>query len=578
MLSQSKFIFLCSLIFLINPAFSQHPYDNSNCTSSKSQVHGYICHSNDSSCETYIVYRAQPSFHSITSIASLFSLTPFDLLEANNFMEVNPRNLPVGREIIIPISCQCHDGSFRAPLTFQFLSRDSVNVVACEVFEGLVKAQGLVQENPELRDFQDHPEDYQINVPIRCACPDSIQRRNGVEYLVTYPILEGDNPDLIAYKFNLTEQSVSDANNMRRHDAIFPKTTLLVPTNNLSKVNWDIRSIPRNSPAPKATFKVISPDTESTKWHKNPHVYLGAGVCFAVITMLISCGILRNIRKMNNPGRFLPFSARSSGSSNVSQDFRNGVSKLKNPIINYSLEDIRIATENFGKDFMIRQNVYRGRIGSSYLLFERMDSDKITRNVIEILTKINHFNIVKLQGFCDEDKPYIVVEYPENSSLESCLSSSESKRQLTWGRRLQIAFDLAAALHYLHNSTKPPFVHHNINSRNVLLTIDWRAKLSGFSSAKPMIEAIEEKEDVYAFGIVLLELVSGKKIRKYDEKLQASQNELENLREMMDPEMDGNYGEGEAICLVVLAKSCIEEDPNHRPTMNDILIALSRIL
>ncbi|CAK7357320.1 unnamed protein product [Dovyalis caffra] len=184
---------------------------------------------------------------------------------------------------------------------------------------------------------------------------------------------------------------------------------------------------------------------------------------------------------------------------------------------------------------------------------------------------------------------------------------------------MQIAFDLSEALHYLHFCTTPAFVHQNVKTRNVLITAKWRVKICGFRLAKPVISD-EEKEDidwnkyvtpgreaghwapdyltngqaslqvdVFAFGVVLLELISGKdftsdeKILKesfhflFDGGFEDSSHCLEKLKEFMYPVLEGDYSLVDAMCLTFLAKGCMEEDPHHRPTMNDVLKALSRI-
>jgi serine/threonine protein kinase len=248
-----------------------------------------------------------------------------------------------------------------------------------------------------------------------------------------------------------------------------------------------------------------------------------------------------------------------------------------------------------------------------------LESEEGARRVIYILTKINHLNIVKLEGIYNGANPYLVYEFAENGSLRDCLSNKKLDRQLTWLRRMQIAFDLADALHYLHFCTAPAFVHQNINTRNVLITANWRAKISGFRLAKPVISD-EEKEDivwnkhmtpgreahwtpeyltngqaslqvdVFAFGVVLLELISGKDLSRdgkilkdsvrflFDGAFEDSSHCLEKLKEFMDPVLGGDYSLGDAMCLAFLAKGCMEEDPHHLPTMNHVLKALSRIV
>lgn len=527
-------------------------------------------------------------------------------------------SLPLRQDIIIPITCHCLGGFSKFIFMNNMSKQDSFASVACKVFAGLVKVQSLIEENADF-DGHDVPVGSLINVPIRCACPDSPQTRNGVKYLVTYPILEKDIIEGIASKFGLPEKDIRDANNLRQYEAIFPLTTLLVPAKDVPEVRWRAGSLPGSSPAPRAVIPLekVVPGTKSTKW--NLHVFLGVGVSAAVVMMMVTCGLLICIRC--HPRRFQPSTPRSSVSSNVSPDFLDGMSKLKQSLINFSLEELRIATEDFNEASKIGVEVYRGRIGGYYLAIEQMESEEGARRVIYILTKINHLNIVKLEGIYNGANPYLVYEFAENGSLRDCLSNKKLDRQLTWLRRMQIAFDLADALHYLHleTCTAPAFVHQNINTRNVLITANWRAKISGFRLAKPVISD-EEKEDivwnkhmtpgreahwtpeyltngqaslqvdVFAFGVVLLELISGKDLSRdgkilkdsvrflFDGAFEDSSHCLEKLKEFMDPVLGGDYSLGDAMCLAFLAKGCMEEDPHHLPTMNHVLKALSRIV
>ncbi|KAL9337993.1 hypothetical protein Peur_069762 [Populus x canadensis] len=368
-------------------------------------------------------------------------------------------SLPLGQDIIIPITCHCLGGFSKFIFMYNMSKQDSFASVACKVFAGLVKVQSLIEENADF-DGHDVPVGSLINVPIRCACPDSPQTRNGVKYLVTYPILEKDIIEGIASKFGLPEKDIRDANNLRQYEAIFPLTTLLVPAKDVPEVRWR------------------------------------AGVSAAVVMMMVTCGLLIICIRCH-PRRFQPSTPRSSVSSNVSPDFLDGMSKLKQSLINFSLEELRIATEDFNEASKIGVEVYRCRIGGYYLAIEQMESEEGARRVIYILTKINHLNIVKLEGIYNGANPYLVREFAENGSLRDCLSNKKLDRQLTWLRRMQIAFDLADALHYLHleTCTAPAFVHQNINTRNVLITANWRAKISGFRLAKPVISD-EEKEDI----------------------------------------------------------------------------------
>lgn len=152
-------------------------------------------------------------------------------------------SLPLRQDIIIPITCHCLGGFSKFIFMYNMSKQDSFASVARKVFAGLVKVQSLIEENADF-DGHDVPVGSLINVPIRCACPDSPQTRNGVKYLVTYPILEKDIIEGIASKFGLPEKDIRDANNLRQYEAIFPLTTLLVPAKDVPEVRWRAGSLP----------------------------------------------------------------------------------------------------------------------------------------------------------------------------------------------------------------------------------------------------------------------------------------------------------------------------------------------
>ncbi|KAB5525051.1 hypothetical protein DKX38_022800 [Salix brachista] len=218
-----------------------------------------------------------------------------------------------------------------------------------------------------------------------------------------------------------------------------------------------------------------------------------------------------------------PLTPRSSVSSNFSPEFLEGMSKLKQSLVNFSSEELRIATEDFSEASKIGVEVYRGRIGGYYLAIEQIESE--------------------------EANPYLVYESDENGSSRDCLTIKKLDRQLRWLRRMQIAFDLADALHHLHFCTAPAFIERPIGRLNTLLAVRHSIQV-----------------DVFALGVVLLELISGKdfsrdgKILKdsvrflFDGRFEYSSHCLEKLKEFMDPVLEGDYSSGDAMCLAFPAK------------------------
>ncbi|KAM7479838.1 hypothetical protein LguiA_028051 [Lonicera macranthoides] len=618
----SLFVYsLLIIIILTQPTFSSQSYDKSECTS-QTQFPGsnYVCsNSNKSPCKTFLIYRAQNNYNhqTLSSISTLFNTNISQLLFYNNLSQSNPNNLYPGQEIIVPIQCSCPDRFSQSIFTYNNSNSDSLSTIACEVFEALVKAQSLIEENSVFTG--NNSKNSVVRVPIRCACPSEFDLKNGVNYLVTYPIIEQDQMDLISRKFRVPPSMIWDANGLVPLETIFPRTTLLIPTNGVPVLDINsLREHPAPSPRDVIPLSGIVGGPRSNR--DNFDVLLGGGIFATLVLMGIASGVYVFIRRKNLHRLFRPLSVKILKLTPFTPDFLDGMSKLKQPILCFSFEELRIATQDFGDASVIGNAVYRGRIGGSYWAIEQMNSTLAAHHVVEILTKINHLNVARLEGCCYADEcPYLVFEFAENGSLRDCLSNQKTAKIFSWAKRLQIAFDLAVGLHYIHYCTNPTYVHRNINSRNVLMTKDWRAKISGFRMARPLICSEEKggsswnesvivgkkgylapeylnfgqasiKIDVFAFGVVLLELLSAKEAITEEKFLkdcvkflagrgfEDSSSCLEKFKGFMDPNLEGDYPLGDAMCLALLAKGCVEEEPLHRPTMNDVLKALSRIL
>lgn len=228
---------------------------------------------------------------------------------------------------------------------------------------------------------------------------------------------------------------------------------------------------------------------------------------------------------------------------------------------------------------------------------------------------------------------FLVYEYAENGSLNDCLRNqsligrnrfTQSTAYLPWTARVRIALDVASGLDYIHNYTNPSFVHKDVKSSNILLDGSFRAKVANFGMAKsaatsgagPLLtrhiagtqgymapEYLEHglvtvKADVFAYGVVLLEILSGKDaiVRPEDEAANPSEKEralsdiifdvldasperqTAQLRAFMDPQLHSAYPMDIATSIASLAKTCVDADPAVRPSMKDVTFALSKML
>ncbi|KAJ0871994.1 putative protein kinase RLK-Pelle-CrRLK1L-1 family [Helianthus annuus] len=290
------------------------------------------------------------------------------------------------------------------------------------------------------------------------------------------------------------------------------------------------------------------------------------------------------------------------------------------------LEDVLNATNNFHHDNIIGRgglgHVYKGHLQRSRELIKisalRLDR-KHGGGVVEFWTEVSmlsdlkHPNIVSMVGFCDEkDEKIIVTMYEaKNGSLKEHLNSPN----LTWTQRLKICVGVARALSYLHFDQRRGYgvIHLNINSSTILLDENWEPKLSGFKVSikeslnrmdqvilseptgtigymDPEIEktkGVTHKSDIYAFGVVLFEILCGRRAyiktggNKYLAALAKYHYENQTLPDIIHPYLKNQMSKNQ-ISLSSLRKcsktaySCLKEDRAHRPHMLSVVDELQK--
>ncbi|MFS7895173.1 putative protein kinase RLK-Pelle-LysM family [Helianthus anomalus] len=605
------FLFFVSSIYSTN---GQAFYDPTSCRKDgDAPGTRYTCTNNTKiSCPSFLIFRANPRFPTISAISALFGFPTDDLLRLNNI--VSPlETLFVDREVFVPVSCSCSDAFFQTRFNYTITENITVSEIACGVFEGLVKTITLLEENQ-------HQEvvkvGYVLDVPLKCACPSSEYK-----YFVTYPLVSGDSIDKVSTKFSISKKDILAVNNLQPDTTIYPETTILVPLR-LKLITFIVSNFQPPSPRFLPT-KPVEGDVNSAKLKK---VYIIVSVIgfSLVLGLLIVMGLYLNalnkckreifIIPSTRRSSFTSFStppassprsrpspaARSSPSSCLSPDL---LASIKYSLYNFTIEEIKSITRDFSEGCKVSEKTYRGLFDDMQVLIKETEFSEI-RHIIDLHSKVNHVNILKLLGVCYNESSwsYIVLEHPTNMSLTDCLINSSS---LTWQRRTQIAFDIAMGLHYLHYCIVPSYMQTGLCSENIFVTSKWRAKLAvlsrnlnpGVMGSTTTILGLEyekfdslktlEKENIWEFGMVLLEILSGK-VKTDRTSLRDSIGFLggeggeggcfENLKSFMDPCLKEDYRLAEALCLGVLAKACVENDPLHRPSMEDILKVLARMV
>ncbi|KAK2661496.1 hypothetical protein Ddye_000070 [Dipteronia dyeriana] len=298
----------------------------------------------------------------------------------------------------------------------------------------------------------------------------------------------------------------------------------------------------------------------------------------------------------------------------------------------YAIEELRRATEDFNSSYHIEGAVYHGRLSGKNLAIKRTKPEifsKIDMHLFQNATH-HHPNIIRLLGTCLNDGPhsFLVFEYAKNGSLKDWLHGGLAMKNqfiascycfLTWGQRLRICLDVAMALQYMHHVMNPSYVHRNIKSRNIFLDEELYAKVGNFGMAKCVEDDAENPQfystnpaswsmgylapeyiherviapsiDIFAYGVVLLEVLSGQtpinRPKKKEEGsvwlsekircLLQSEN-ADDLRNWIDSALGDNYSFDGAVTLANIARACVEEDPEMRPSAGEIVEKLARLV
>ncbi|KAK6235743.1 hypothetical protein SCA6_011080 [Theobroma cacao] len=296
-----------------------------------------------------------------------------------------------------------------------------------------------------------------------------------------------------------------------------------------------------------------------------------------------------------------------------------------NPLIAFTFEELKIITGNFRQDGVLGGggfgSVYKGLISEDLreglqplaVAVKVHDGDNSYQGHREWLAEViflgqlSHPNLVKLIGYCCEDDHRVLIyEYMARGSVENNLFS-RVLLPLPWSTRMKIAFGAAKGLAFLHEAEKP-VIYRDFKTSNILLDLEYNAKLSDFGLAKDgpvgdkshvstrimgtygyaapeyiMTGHLTPRSDVYSFGVVLLELLTGRK--SLDKSRPAREQNLtdwalpllkekKKLLNIIDPRLQGDYPIRGVHKAAMLAYHCLNRNPKARPLMRDIVDSL----
>ncbi|KAJ7963979.1 GPCR kinase [Quillaja saponaria] len=443
---------------------------------------------------------------------------------------------------------------------------------------------------------------------------------------------------------------------------IYPQSqTLCSGSGNICKPCWAQTSLPAPPPSlppPPALSPSSSPSRALTRGLLAFAIVgsVGALAGFCTIVYCLWTGVCFGKKKIHNSVQPTITRAASSNNGTTSNNSppsrsstirrqgsrimrrqRSGTSsKHTDRAEEFSLAELTAATNNFSLGNKIGAGsfgvVYRGKLSdgrevaikrgeTSTKMKKFQEKESAFDSELAFLSRLHHKHLVRLVGYCEEkEERLLVYEYMKNGALYDHLHDKNNVEKSSsvlnsWKMRIKIALDASRGIEYLHNYAVPSIIHRDIKSSNILLDLNWTARVSDFGLSltdpesdhdyRPMkaagtvgyidpeyygLNVLTSKSDVYGLGVVLLELLTGKRaIFKNGENGGSPVSVVDftvpaimsgELVKVLDPRVGPpELNEAEAVELVgYTAMHCVHLEGKERPTITDIVANLERAL
>ncbi|XP_068488856.1 lysM domain receptor-like kinase 3 [Phaseolus vulgaris] len=524
-----------------------------------------------------------------------------DILPYNSETIKNKDQVQAFTRVNVPFPCDCIGEFLGHIFHYDVVSGDTYTSIASQNYSDLTTTQLL--QNFNSYSPTGIPDTVTLDVFINCSCGNSeVSKDYGL--FITYPLRPEDSLQSIANETRI-------------------ESDLLLKYN--PGVNFS-----------QGSGLVYIPGKDQNGGYVPLHLRKAglalrviAGISVGVVTILLLLAFCVYVTYYRRKKNLLPeeFRMNSTRVKNVSDeassgpDAENGANTIRvDKSGEFSYEELANATNNFNLANKIGQGgfgeVYYAELNGEKVAVKKMNLQASREFLAElkVLTRVHHLNLVRLIGYCIKDSLFLVYEYIDNGNLRQHLRGSGFD-PLPWSARVQIALDSARGLQYFHEHTVPAYIHRDIKSENILIDKKLCAKVADFGLTK-LIDVgssslhtanmkgtfgymppeyaygnVSPKIDVYAFGVVLYELISAKEalfvggvhgaeskglVSLFDEVFD-EQDPTEGLKKLVDPRLGDNYPIDSVSKMAQLGKACTESNPQQRPNMSSVVVTLTAL-